>query len=402
MKKILVSCIYILAFVILGGVAYGDGANLYFTDTAANDHLGAPIAAANLHPYASHATRIEFFANSLPASNTGTRILDGVGGYSIKYYYVNIGGTNYNKYQINFPAGAGGTLYVRIWDTTAQTLNNYYAIGAYGVSAGTTLPTDNYITSITCDHLANVPDTAVITQFNESFTYLAGQTTSEASLVTSARAGTAASNSIKPFTNPNWYKWNNDGSARPGTPTSQVVAPAYSYPPGTQTLTLQSPDVITGGNYKFQVNYQNEWGVGTDSSVVTHALAGGGGGGAVAALYAFKKVTSSFGINQFSVPMSGTVTFDATSPVPTHTTGISTLADLVSAIKAAAGSTTIVKTVGWWDKNNQIMVGWTDVDTTPVAQNGAPSTLAGETIQRDKVYQMSVSTDISFTLSGNR
>ena len=99
------------------------------------------------------------------------------------------------------------------------------------------------------------------------------------------------------------------------------------------------------------------------------------------------------GINQFSIPFSSP-TFESYSP-------LQTVRDLVESINAVAGSK-IVKTFGWWDADKQTMVGWTNVDTTPVPQNGAPQTLQESYLVRDKVYQSSVSQNINFKISGVR
>jgi len=107
------------------------------------------------------------------------------------------------------------------------------------------------------------------------------------------------------------------------------------------------------------------------------------------------ETSSTIGINQFSIPFSA-ITFEGST-----SKAISTMADLVSEIKAAAGSSAI-KTIGWWNPTTQKMVGWTGIDSSNIqAYNGAPD-INTYNIIKDKVYQMSVSKPITFKISGIR
>jgi hypothetical protein len=69
-------------------------------------------------------------------------------------------------------------------------------------------------------------------------------------------------------------------------------------------------------------------------------------------------------------------------------------------INAMVAEGVTVNTFGWWDPVRQVMVGWSNLAGTPVEQN-SPGNLT-DPLVRDQVYQMSVSANITFTLTGTR
>ena len=177
--------------------------------------------------------------------------------------------------------------------------------------------------------------------------------------------------------------------------------PAPQLYPALQTLTI--PNVDTSKTYYFAIKA-------TDAEPHVSYISNVAGVGALTAeqppvivvnpntfevSYVFEK-TGNLGINQFSIPFD-VVTYEAAAGFKKP---IANMRELVDAITVEAGS--IITTVGWWDKTNQQMVGWVDVNNTPAAQNGAPAALSSEQLTKDKVYQMSVIQGVTFKLSGIR
>jgi hypothetical protein len=180
----------------------------------------------------------------------------------------------------------------------------------------------------------------------------------------------------------------------------------------TNPLQLTINDVVAGDTYTATFKYKSYWGdfgtVDTRSYTVGAGVPGGPGG-ALTVTCNFS-TSASLGINQFAVPFTTTPTtpiqFQGPVGTPVSINNMQQLVDAINrpVVEGGAGAGT-VKTAGWWNKTAQVMVGWTGIDGTVAAQNGAPATLAGEVFgaaTMDKVYQMSVARPVSFTLTGTR
>jgi len=157
-------------------------------------------------------------------------------------------------------------------------------------------------------------------------------------------------------------------------------------------------DLTPGTQYSLRVKHKNYWDQESPdwSTPPLVYIVGEGGpsvGGEISATYALT-TTADLGVNQFSVPITSGIMFDGT-------TSIVTIKDLIDAIDAKA-TTPIVTTVGYWNPSVQVMAGWVWDGVAWVQQNGAPADITTVNIETDKVYQISVSADIGFTLSGTR
>lgn len=181
---------------------------------------------------------------------------------------------------------------------------------------------------------------------------------------------------------------------------NDFTAPDYEIPTSNLAVSLNKQTTyaiyfsdLTATYYARVVAY-NYFGETASAAVPFQVVEGGPpGGGIVSATYSFTK-TLNLGINQFSVPMGTDIMFDGT-------TLIVTMQDLINAINDKVGLGT-VKTAGWWLASSQTMVGWTNLDSTPVRINGAAADPTGEQLQQDKVYQMSVGAPVTFNLTGTR
>lgn len=186
------------------------------------------------------------------------------------------------------------------------------------------------------------------------------------------------------------------------------VSPVATIAPGTDitgpslinqnsgTFTIRGSYLQAGQPYTITAWNRNWWGDGGTASRSWTLLGAGIMGGPLTADYSFS-TTPALGINQFSIPVVSSIMFDST-------TSIANLQELITAIDTKAGADT-VKTVGWWEKTSQVMVGWVKKSGRWEPQNGAPATPNLEvfgSLSRDKVYQMSVARSVAFTLSGNR
>ena len=147
---------------------------------------------------------------------------------------------------------------------------------------------------------------------------------------------------------------------------------------------------FTAGDYRIGVYTFNHFGQGGPITATWSTLSGGG---PIVVTYNFQ-ATTALGVNQFSSPFSGTTTFRGPSGTDRP---VRTIQEMINAM-VAEGVT--VNTFGWWDPVRQVMVGWSNLAGTPVEQN-SPGNLT-DPLVRDQVYQMSVSANITFTLTGTR
>jgi hypothetical protein len=202
--------------------------------------------------------------------------------------------------------------------------------------------------------------------------------------------------------------WNVNGTDRAALAGQDLTLSTSATPPD---------DLTPGTSYTVIVKHRNLWwestdGTSVDSDPVTYVIGAGptpGVGGALTVTCNFS-TSASLGINQFAVPFTTTPTtpiqFQGPVGTPVSINNMQQLVDAINrpVVEGGAGAGT-VKTAGWWNKTAQVMVGWTGIDGTVAAQNGAPATLAGEVFgaaTMDKVYQMSVARPVSFTLTGTR
>ena len=159
-------------------------------------------------------------------------------------------------------------------------------------------------------------------------------------------------------------------------------------------------DLSPGTQYTIKVKHRNYWDQENPSwSVPVTYVIGEGVGGAITVTYDFKK-PATLGVNQFGIPMTPPVTASGG-------TSVGNISELVNAINTFAGSD-VVNTIGWWDPDAtpQVPEGYTIDYTggiTYYPSAGLPSDPTTIALDRDKVYQISVSTAITgFQLTGSR
>jgi hypothetical protein len=276
----------------------------------------------------------------------------------------------------------GGTVYIRVWSGIPNTQSSYYCLaksfsnGALSGTAGTLLAATDY--------KADVPYAPLVWKFAEATTTIINPASITADLTAFSKQPAPPADGLRQITARDWKMW-----------VATAVEPAAGEGVNDDELVKSSASINAGETYSFKAAAKNwfsepsyVWGSSQDYEV-GGSIAGGG----VSAIYNFT-TTAALGVNQFSLPMAADIMFDGT-------TSITTMQDLIDAINASVGPGT-VKTAGWWLASSQTMIGWTNLDSTPVSINGAPSDPSGESLTKDKVYQMSVTVPVSFTLTGTR
>ncbi|MBN2057381.1 MAG: hypothetical protein JW782_01110 [Candidatus Saganbacteria bacterium] len=373
------------------------------------DHTGALIIPS---PNTISPTNLLYF-NSAPAPNAGATAFV-PSGFST---YTAAGGFDVSRYDF---AGTG-TVYVlvRSSDGSHYTIlsSGYYNAGGTWTSSPLALSgsevKDYFLRGQTTRQAATPYAPSSIT-VQESQVRVGDTTDTRTTLTITVVSDTGSSPNIRDI-----------GGGTPSNYALQIVRSGDGAPvttvAGGGTVTIAGPTLINQAGGTFTINgdylepgetYQiiawnrNWFSVPGDDNVadlsnkrtVPWTLLGAGMMGGPMEIHCDFNTSGTLGINQFTVPAATAIVFNG--PTVTGRT-ITTMQDLINAL-ADEGIT--VGTAGWWQETAQIMVGWTDVSGTPIPTGiiGLPSDYTFRSTGPDRVYQMSVSAPISFTLAITR
>jgi hypothetical protein len=346
-KIFLILGVVMVGFFLLQAAAFAAGGGIVLKITKDStlqkwdDKFMAPNAGTNL----------EFFAGSAPAPNTGSGsfTMDNVTdfGTKVQYDYSDVIGSK-------TPVINGKTITLRIWDGPMHKKGSHY--GTAGYAASKDAPAMQYdVNPFKTTYYAWEPKNApTVTGATESNQRIGETQNIVLKLSWSYTYNSSTSDGTIPKTGYTVKFWK-EGESEPGDTADgqrvfDVTGDSFSLP-DEDALNNNAP--FGAGTYYFQVRAKNWFGPGpwSDPPFEWTTLSGAGGVAGPVTVTLNKK-PDGHGINTVAFPFA---------PAEVNGVEIKTLQQLIEAINTHAGAN-VIRTLGYWDSDKQIGVGWTFED----------------------------------------
>lgn len=379
----------IVALLVMASGSAFAAANLYFTNTIV-DHTGGTLSLSSIQSNGL----LEAFWSDVSGSKPvfpgagAMKIASDVGTFNTNAptlitddpsngkYYGYCFGSGFYFWRLNNASAPGGTVFLRLWDSSSTKLYYIYSSAANDWSSAK----DNTFPAVGKNdwYKAAGPYAPQITSFVEQVTTpVSNGTPGTASfnLAVSGADGTGT-DGRRQITDRYW-KWGTDNP-----PTQHKVAGG--------ALSLTSADAPTGTKLYFQLFNSNWFQSDVASLVVSHTISGVSVAGGFSQYYLYKR-TDGTGANFINIPFDGPMTFVDSNNVSTP---ITTGQDLVNAI-----GKTVVTAISSYDNANQVLAGKTFSSSGTVTYSTpASANFDLSAPLASGIYCLSVNSNISFKL----
>ncbi|MFA5114116.1 MAG: hypothetical protein WC529_07475 [Candidatus Margulisiibacteriota bacterium] len=343
-----------------------------WTGTLNPDYTGGNADAAN----------IEFFKGSIPGP------LETGGRFAPAYTWLPGAKTHqYDDTGVN-----GGSVYIRSWDGPARTQGSYYGKSAPYAAASGAQPALQYpVAPFKTDFLADKPKNAPIINAVAEANKRIGETPNVVLNLAVDYSYSLGMPKIE-VTGYDLKYWIAPETEPADNDANRVVSL------GGTTFNLPANDPVTNapfnsGTYYFKVRAKNWFGAGPWSVTKEWKTLSGAAGGPSTKTYDFN-VVSALGVNTFAVPFTTIATPDVT-----------TVRKFVRQLNNTAGGN-VVALCGYWDNTAKALKGGpvTYKSATLNAFDAETATMLGGlgNIVADRAYQISVTRDVSLSITGTR